>query len=145
MTNKVARPERPYFAVLPPAPSLRRVWRIGPAQASIIVGPGRRGRRNWYQILLFLAVSCVGSITVVDHDNVEVYNLHWHVIHTKGRRGTRKARSAHDTVRDLNPTVLVTAMTDPLTWDNTMELVRGNDCVMDISNNPRTRYLINDA
>ena len=48
-------------------------------------------------------------------------------------------------MRYLNPTLLVMAVTDPLTWDNDMELVRGNGCVMDARNNPRTRYLINNA
>ena len=48
-------------------------------------------------------------------------------------------------MRALNPTVLVMAVTEPLTWDNAMELVRGNNRVLDTSDNPRTRYLINSA
>ena len=48
-------------------------------------------------------------------------------------------------MRDLNPTVLVTAVLEPLTWDNAMELVRGTDCVVDTSNNPCMRQLINYA
>ena len=39
----------------------------------------------------------------------------------------------------------MTAVTEPLTWDNAMDLVRGNDCVVDARKNPRTQYLINDA
>ena len=84
-------------------------------------------------------------ITVVDHYNVELSKLHWEVIHTKGRRVTIKDRSERNGIRNLNPAVLVTYRTEPLTWDNAMELVRGNDCVVDTSNNPRTWYLINDA
>ena len=49
-----------------------------------------------------------------------------------------KARSARDAMRALNPTILVTAVMEPLTWDNAMELVRGNNCVVDTSNNPCT-------
>ena len=48
-------------------------------------------------------------------------------------------------MRDLKHNVLVTTVTDPLNWDNAMQLVRGNDCVVDASDNPRTRYLINNA
>ena len=48
-------------------------------------------------------------------------------------------------MRDLIPTVSVTAVTDPLTWDNAMKIVRGNDCVVDAINNPRTWNLINYA
>ena len=52
----------------------------------LVVGAGGIG----YTFLLFLAASGVGHITVVHHDNMEVSNLHWKVIHTKGRRGTSK-------------------------------------------------------
>ena len=38
-------------------------------------------------------------------------------------------------MRDLNPTVLVMAVTEPLNWGNAMELMRGNNCVVDIKNN----------
>ena len=107
----------------------------------LVLGAGDIGST----LLLLLAASGVGRIMVVDHDNVEVSNLYQKVIHTNGRRGTIKIRSAHNVMRDLKPTVLVTAVTEPLTWDNTMELVRGNDCVVDAINNPCTRYLINNA
>ena len=80
----------------------------------------------------------MGRITVVDHDDVEVSKIHWQVIHTKGSRVTSKARSAQDAIRHLNPTVSVTAVTDPLTQDNAMELVRGNVCVVDTIDNPCT-------
>ena len=62
-------------------------------------------------LLLLLAASGVGRITVADHDDVKVSNLHRQVIHTEGRRGMSKARYARDDMRSLNPTVLVTAMT----------------------------------
>ena len=73
-------------------------------------------------LLLFVATSGVGCITVVDHDNVEVSNLHWKVIHTKGRRGGIKDTSVHNAMRALNPTVFVMAVTDPLTWENAMDI-----------------------
>ena len=38
-------------------------------------------------LLLLLATSGVGCITVVDHNDVEVSNLHRQVIHTKERKG----------------------------------------------------------
>ena len=59
-------------------------------------------------VLLLLAASDVGRITVVNHNNAEVYNLLRKVIHTEGRRGTSKARSACDDMRSLNPLVCMT-------------------------------------
>ena len=46
MPEQGSQTDRPDLAVLPPATALGRVWRIGPAQASIIVGPGCRGGRH---------------------------------------------------------------------------------------------------
>ena len=89
-------------------------------------------------LLIFLSASGVGCIRMVNHDNVEVSNLHLQVIHTNGRREKSKARSAHDNMWDLNPTVLVMAVTDTLTWDNAMEIVRVNYCVLDDRDNPHT-------
>ena len=67
-------------------------------------------------LLLFLASRDVVRITVVDHYDVEVSNLHWEVIHTDEGGGlTRNARSARDSMRYLNPTVSVMAVTEPLT------------------------------
>ena len=48
-------------------------------------------------------------------------------------------------MRDLNPTVLLTSVTDTLTWEKSMDIGRGNDCVVYIRNNPHTKYLINGA
>ena len=145
MLEKGVRPDQPDFAVLPSDPDLGQVQRIGTAQDSIIVVPGRWVGGIGSILLLLLAASGVVRITVVDHDDMEVSKLHWKFMHTEGRRGTRKARSKRDAMRDLNPTLLVTAMTETLTWDNAMELVRSNDFVVDNRNNPCTGYLINYA
>ena len=48
-----------------------------------------------------------------------------------------KARPTRNAMRDLNPTISVIAVTEPLIWGNAMELVRGNDCV-DARYYPRT-------
>ena len=56
-----------------------------------------------------------------------------------------KARSSHNAMIALKPTVLMMAVTDPLNWDNAMDLVRGNDFMVDARDIPCTRYLINDA
>ena len=96
-------------------------------------------------LLLFMATSGVGCTTLVDHEDVEVSNLQWQVIHTEGRMVAIKATSVRNTMRDLKPTVLVTAVINPLNWGNNMDVVRGNDCVVDIINNLCTQDLINGA
>jgi adenylyltransferase/sulfurtransferase len=67
------------------------------------------------------------------------------VIHTDEGVGMNKAISACNAMKKLNPTINCTPMTEMLTFDNAMELVKRHDCVVDACDNPRTRYLINDA
>ena len=107
----------------------------------LVVGEGGIGPT----LLLFLAAIIMGRITVLDHNDVEVSNLHWEVIHTKGRRQAIKSRSVRNAMRALKPTVSVTAMTETLTWYNSMKLVRSNNCVVDTSDDTCTQYLINNA
>ena len=114
MTEKGAQPDRPDITVLPRAPALGQVWHIGPAQVSIIIGPVSQGGRQRAHPLPIIGCSGVGRITMVDCDNVEVFNLHWQVIHTEGGRGRRNARSLCNAMRSLNPTILVKSVTDPL-------------------------------
>ena len=57
----------------------------------------------------------------------------------------RKARPSLDAMSALDTTVLVTDVTKTLTWDHFVELVKGDNCVVDAINNTRTGYLINDA
>ena len=45
----------------------------------------------------------------------------------------------------LNLTISVTAVTEPLNWDNAMEILSGNDCVVDAIDNPCTQDLMNNA
>ena len=107
----------------------------------LVVGAGGIGSI----LLLLLAARGMVCITVVDHDDIKVSNLHRQVIHTNRRIVTSKARSACGARRALNPTVSVMSVMEPLTWDNDMVVVRGNNCVVDARNNPCTGYLINNA
>ena len=125
MPEKGARPDQPDLAVITPALVLDGFGLFGQRKllslSVLVVGSGVIGST----LLLLLAASNVGRITVVNHNNKEVYNLLRKIIHTEGRRGMSKSRSARDAMRALNPTALVTAVTEPFTWDNAMELVRG--------------------
>ena len=107
----------------------------------LFVGAGGIGST----LLLFLSLSDVERTTAVEHHDVEVFNLHQQVIHTEGRRGTSKARSACDAMRALNPTVLVMVVMEHLIWEKYMEIVRGNECVVDARNNPCMLYLVKDT
>jgi adenylyltransferase and sulfurtransferase len=101
----------------------------------------------WERILviLYLAACGVGKLTIVDFDEVDISNLHRQVIHRSRSVGMNKAVSACRSVRDLNPTIDCEPISEPLTSSNAVQLISKHDCVVDASDNPKTRYLANDA
>jgi len=114
----------------------------------LVVGAGGIGST----VLLYLAASGVGHVTVVDYDIVEASNLHRQVIHRDadasfggGVAGINKAASARRAMLDLNPTLSCTALAIAICAENALELVSKHDVVVDACDNPRTRYLLNDA
>ena len=92
-----------------------------------------------------MAACGVGKLTIVDFDDVETSNLHRQVIHKSTNVGLNKAESACRAVNDLNPSITCRPLKTSLNYDNAMELISQHDCVVDASDNPQTRYLINDA
>jgi adenylyltransferase/sulfurtransferase len=107
----------------------------------LVVGAGGIGST----VLLYLGASGVGRIGIVDFDGVETSNLHRQVIHSSQNVGVNKAVSACRAVLDLNPTIQCRAIPFALTHENALELIQQYDCIVDASDNPKTRYIINDA
>eukprot|EP00903_Cladosiphon_okamuranus_P012366 g11591.t1 len=96
-------------------------------------------------VLPYLAGAGVGHIKVIDFDKIETSNLHRQVLFREAQAGKSKAKTAAEVIRAINSTVRCTAIEAALTHDNAMETLAGVDLVVDASDNPRTRYLVNDA
>jgi molybdopterin/thiamine biosynthesis adenylyltransferase/rhodanese-related sulfurtransferase len=112
------------------------------ANASVFVlGAGGLGAPALY----YLAAAGVGRIGICDFDAVEASNLQRQIIHSTGRVGMNKAKSAQLTIEELNPDVEVTIFEERLTRDNVDALVAGYDIIIDATDNFATRYLLNDA
>ncbi|CAM9134543.1 unnamed protein product [Scytosiphon promiscuus] len=96
-------------------------------------------------VLPYLAGAGVGHIKVIDFDKIETSNLHRQVLYRENQAGESKARSAAQAIRSMNSSVRCTPIEAALTHDNAMDTLAGVDLVVDASDNPRTRYLVNDA
>lgn len=94
---------------------------------------------------LYLAAAGVGTLGIVDNDEVDLSNLQRQVIHTTDRIGELKVDSAEQTVHDLNPDVEVVKYPVRLGAENIMDILPGWDVVVDGLDNFPTRYLLNDA
>ena len=107
----------------------------------LVIGAGGIGST----LLMYLATAGIGHLGIVDFDYVEVSNLHRQVIHRTDRVGQNKAASAKQTLEALNPGVSYKIYDCQVDADNVLNLVERHDCVVDCSDNPKTRYLVNDA
>jgi sulfur-carrier protein adenylyltransferase/sulfurtransferase len=94
---------------------------------------------------LYLAAAGVGTLGVVDDDEVDLSNLQRQVIHTTDGIGTPKVDSAERAIKALNPGVEVVKYPTRLDASNVMEIVEGYDVIVDGVDNFPTRYLLNDA
>ncbi|MCC5986781.1 MAG: HesA/MoeB/ThiF family protein [Pararhodobacter sp.] len=105
----------------------------------LVVGAGGLGS----PVLLYLAAAGVGTIGVIDDDDVDGSNLQRQVIHTDERIGMPKVFSAQAQMRALNPHVAVRPYNRRLDEADAEALFAEYDLVLDGTDNFDTRYLVN--
>lgn len=94
---------------------------------------------------MYLAAAGVGTIGIVDMDEVDASNLQRQILHNLDRIGDRKVDSAKKTLNLLNPDVKVITYDTRLDASNIMEIIEGYDIIVDGADNFPSRYLLNDA
>jgi molybdopterin/thiamine biosynthesis adenylyltransferase/rhodanese-related sulfurtransferase len=94
---------------------------------------------------LYLAAAGVGTIGIVDMDEVDASNLQRQILHNLDRIGDRKVDSAKKTIALLNPDVNVVTYDTRLGVDNVFDIISGYDVIVDGADNFPSRYLLNDA
>ena len=95
--------------------------------------------------LMYLAAAGVGTLGIVEFDEVDESNLQRQIIHGQSDIGRSKAASARDTVQEINPLVNVVLHEERLDSDNVMGIFEQYDLIVDGTDNFATRYLVNDA
>ena len=94
---------------------------------------------------LYLAAAGVGTIGIVDMDEVDASNLQRQILHNVDRIGDRKVDSAKKSLTMLNPDVDVVTYDTRLSAANIMDIIAGYDVIVDGADNFPSRYLLNDA
>ncbi|KAJ9602473.1 hypothetical protein H2200_013016 [Cladophialophora chaetospira] len=109
----------------------------------LIIGLGGLGS----PAALYLAGAGIGTLGLMDADNVEVSNLHRQIVHTEAaaRSGMSKVRSAAARCKELNSEIEYICHEASATASNILDIVARYDLVLDCTDNPATRYLISDA
>ena len=96
-------------------------------------------------VALYLAAAGVGTIGLVDFDEVDLSNLQRQILHGTKDVGRNKLASARDRLRDLNPTIDIELHECRFTSENAPGLIDQYDVVVDGSDNFSTRYLSSDV
>ncbi|GME94420.1 unnamed protein product [Ambrosiozyma monospora] len=85
------------------------------------------------------------KIGIVDGDTVDVTNLHRQVLHNTETVGMLKCESAKRNLLKLNPNVEIQTYPELISNENAFKIISQYDYVLDCTDNPATRYLINDV
>ncbi|WP_170751722.1 HesA/MoeB/ThiF family protein [Ruegeria lacuscaerulensis] len=105
----------------------------------LVIGAGGLGA----PALQYLAAAGVGTIGVIDDDEVENANLQRQVIHRDADIGMPKVFSAQQAMQAQNPNVIVLPYHRRLTEEIAQDLFADFDLILDGTDNFDTRYLAN--
>lgn len=107
----------------------------------LVIGAGALG----CPALMYLAAAGVGTIGVLDADDVEITNLHRQVLYSNSELGLPKSIAASNRLKAMNPSISVTPIQVHLNKGNALEIISKYDIVVECSDNFPTKFLVNDA
>jgi len=105
----------------------------------LIIGMGGLGS----PIALYLASAGVGTLHLVDFDEVDLSNLQRQIAHTVSDIGEKKVDSAARSIAQINPDIKVIAQAEQLEGKALVDAVMAADVVIDATDNFATRFMIN--
>jgi molybdopterin/thiamine biosynthesis adenylyltransferase/rhodanese-related sulfurtransferase len=111
------------------------------SSSALVIGTGGLGS----PVSMYLAAAGVGRIGLADYDTVEPTNLQRQIVHGTSSIGKRKVNSAHERLKDLNPTIQIDLYDVPFTAENAFQIAEPYDLIIDCTDNFPTRYLTNDV
>ena len=111
------------------------------ASHALVIGAGGLGS----PAAMYLACAGVGTITVTDHDTVDLTNLQRQIAHRTASVGQPKVESLQQTLQALNPLVQVHALPIRANAETLSALVQAADVVLDCCDNFSTRHAVNAA
>lgn len=133
MTNRYAR--QTILGEIGPAGQARLA-----AASVLVVGAGGLG----CPVLQYLVGAGVGRITLVDHDTVEVTNLHRQPLYRMSDIGRLKVEAAREAMQGFNPEVRIDGYAERLTPQNAGALVEAADLVIDAADSFAVTYMLSD-
>ncbi|WP_210397433.1 molybdopterin-synthase adenylyltransferase MoeB [Motiliproteus sediminis] len=94
---------------------------------------------------LYLAAAGIGTLGLVDDDEVDLSNLQRQVLFASSDAGRPKAEAGQARLQQLNPLITVNCHRQRLTAANAEAIFSQYDLVLDGSDNFATKFLVNDC
>ena len=106
----------------------------------LVVGAGGLGS----PILLYLAGTGIGKIGIIDHDKVDLSNLHRQILFNAKDIKKSKSKSASLKLKKINPDIKVKFFQKKITGKNIKKIAKNFGVLVDGSDNFETKFLVND-
>ena len=106
----------------------------------LVVGAGGLGS----PILLYLAGTGIGKIGIIDHDKVDLSNLHRQILFNAKDIKKSKSKSASLKLKKINPDIKVKFFQEKITKKNIKKIAKNFGVLVDGSDNFETKFLVND-
>ena len=106
----------------------------------LVVGAGGLGS----PILLYLAGTGIGKIGIIDHDKVDLSNLHRQILFNAKDIKKSKSKSASLKLKKINPDIKVKFFQKKISKKNIKKIAKNFGVLVDGSDNFETKFLVND-
>lgn len=108
--------------------------------AVLVIGCGALGSLA----AMYLAGAGVGKLRICDFDTIDISNLQRQLFYSDPQAGESKAKVLASRIKDLNPWIEVEEKEELFTRKNADILLDGIDFVVEGSDNPASKYLIDE-
>lgn len=107
----------------------------------LVLGAGGLGS----PVSIYLAAAGVGTIGIMDFDELSYSNLQRQILYSTNDVGHPKTELAKQRLKEINPNTEIILHNEKLTNKNALEIFKGYDVIADGTDNFAARYLVNDA
>lgn len=107
----------------------------------LVIGAGGLG----CPILEYLVSSGVGTIGIIDFDEIALHNLPRQILYKEKDVNKLKTHTAYQYLTEKNAELKCLLFNERLTDDNAEKIIQSFDIIIDASDNFATRYLVNDV
>ncbi len=107
----------------------------------LVIGAGGLGS----PVLTYLGAAGIGNIGIVDNDVVSLSNLQRQILYKTSEINQIKAHKAKERLLENNPDIIIETFITRLNSDNSVEIAKGYDIIVDCTDNYDSRYIIDAA